>query len=301
MSLLRGQWAFLFKNKWHALGCALLTSIAPQTIWLSVTIIALITLRRGWQDGGWLMAPVMVVNLTVNLLNTTPTFALFNAVLLFVPCYLAAYLLRALESWQAVAWFFIMLVVLMAVIVQNMMPDFVLAQYQYFLKVLRELDPNGPLIGYIDHKPGMNQMIIASYCLGIQAVSLILSSLFSLLLARSIQSRLFYPGEFRQEMLRFRADKLGLLLLTLLVIAAWQQSLMAMSILPLLVFYFLLAGLSLSLNLMTKQKLKYSALILMVPLLFVPFIMLPVFVIFGSLDSLFNFRLYLPSKAAKTL
>jgi len=64
-------------------------------------------------------------------------------------------------------------------------------------------------------------------------------------------------------------------------------------------FYFLLAGLSLGFSVLARKTLMGSLLLLVVPLVLLPFVMLPVYVIFGSLDSLFNFRLYLPTGAGK--
>ena len=295
------QGQFLLKHKWHAMGTAIALALFSYTSWLAVSIIALVTLRRGSRDGAWLLAPVMIVNLTITMLSVSPTLALVNTVLLFIPCYLAACVLRSLESWQAVAWFFILLVSIAMLLVQSLMPDFLMLQYRYLQTVLSDIDTSGPLLAFLDHKTGLNQLMIASYFLGLQTVGVMLSAVFSLSFARSVQSELFYPGGFKREMLAFRGDKIALLLFALLFIAARQQSVLAMSLLPVLIFYFLLAGLSLSLNVFTKQKPRYSAIFMMVSLLIVPFIMLPVYVLFGSLDSLFNFRLYLPSKAAKTL
>ena len=295
------QAQFLLKHQWHAMASAIVLGLFSYTSWLSVAIIALFTLRRGYREGAWLLAPVFMVNLSITMISVSPALALVNAVLLFIPCYLAACILRAQESWQAVAWFFILLAALSLFLVQSLMPDFLLQQYRYLQTLLAEVETNGALITFLDDKTGMNQLMIASYFLGLQTIGVIISAVFNLSFARSIQSQLFYPEGFKREMLTFRGDKLGLLLFAVLLIAARQQSVLAMSILPLLMFYFLLAGLSLSLNLFTKQKSRYSAIFVMVSLLLVPFIMLPVYVLFGSLDSLFNFRLYLPSKAAKTL
>ena len=102
-------------------------------------------------------------------------------------------------------------------------------------------------------------------------------------------------------MLTFRGDKVALLLLVGAFIAANQHNTIAISLLPVLMFYFLLAGLSLSFNVLAKHRPVSSMVLLIASLLILPFIMLPVYVIFGSLDSLFNFRLYLPSDAGKTI
>ena len=176
-----------------------------------------------------------------------------------------------------------------------------MAQFLYFQAALREIQSENALLALINEKSGLNQMILASYLLGLQAVGVFFSASVSLMLARSVQSQLFYPGGFRQEVMAFRGDKVGLLLLVIMFIAAHYQNVLAMCLLPMLVFYFLIAGLSLSFNVLSKQRLLSSTIILVSTLLLLPFVMLPVYVFFGSLDSLFNLRLYLPSDAGKII
>ena len=69
-----------------------------------------------------------------------------------------------------------------------------------------------------------------------------------------------------------------------------------MSLLPLFLFYFLLAGLSLSFKILEKQKPMRATVLLLAALFLLPLVMLPVYVIFGLLDSVFNFRLYARNK-----
>ena len=147
---------------------------------------------------------------------------------------------------------------------------------------------------------GSSQLILANYLFGLQLASLVLSAILPLTLARSVQSQLYYPGGYQQEMYSLRSNKIGLLILVLMLVSANQGKLIAMDILPLLVMYFLFAGLSLSFHALAGKKIRGALLILITPLVLVPFVMLPVYVILGSLDSLFNLRLYLPSTAGKT-
>lgn len=298
---IRKQGQYLLANNRHAMFHATILALLPFTAWLSVAIIALVTLRKGWQDGGRLLVPVTIVTFALSLPSTTVAIAFINALLIFMPCYLAACVLRLTTNWRAVAGFFFLQVIIAVSLVQVLMPDFIMAQYQYLQTVLREVQTDSALLAFINDKAGLNQTIFASYLLGLQAIGVVFSACLSLMLARSVQSQLYYPGGYKQEMLAFRGDKIGLLLLVTLLVAASQQSVFAISLLPLLIFYFLLAGLSLSFNILAKQWPRYTGFLLIATLFLLPFIMLPVYVIFGSLDSVFNFRLYLPSDAGKTI
>ena len=141
--------------------------------------------------------------------------------------------------------------------------------------------------------------MLANYLLGVQAVGVMLSSILSLALARFVQSQVYYPGGFKQEIFNLRGDKVGLVLLLAMMFAANQGNVIAIDVLPALLFYFLLAGLSLGLNVLAMKKPLGSMVLLIAPPLLLPFVMLPAYVIIGSLDSLFNFRLYLPAGVGK--
>lgn len=297
----RKQGEYLLGNKWHALVHAMALALLPYTAWLSVAIIALVTLRKGWREGGWLIIPVMIAHVALSLTSLNAAIGLINTLLTFMPCYLAACALRSTISWRAVSCVFFMQAGLILVMVQLWFPDFVAAQYLYIQSAINEMQSDSVVMSFINDKTGVNQVILAGYFLGLQAVGVIFSATLSLMLARSVQSKLFNPGGFRQEMLMFRGDKIGFLLLAIVTIAAYQQSILAISMLPMLVLYFLIAGLSLSFNVLAKKRPLSSGVFILSTLILLPFIMLPVYVIFGSLDSLFNFRLYLSSDAGKTI
>lgn len=286
------QAKYVLDDKRHAVLHTVMLALLPYTAWLSVTIIALVTLRKGLRDGSLLLASAIIASVCLSLVSTTVTLSLINAVFTFVPCYMAAGVLRLTVSWRAVAGLFLFQVILVVLFLQVFMPDFVMAQYTYLQKIVNEIQTESALLSLINDNNALNQKMLASYLLGLQAVGVVFTSILSLMCARSIQSQLFYPGEFGREMLSFRGDKLGLLLLVVLLIAANQQNVIAMSYLPIFIFYFLMAGLSLSCNVLMKHKPSRSIILLVSSLFLMPFIMLPVYVIFGSLDSLFNFRLY---------
>ncbi len=298
---IRSQGTSLLENKRHALLSVVFLALLPYTAWLSVAIVALVTLRKGWRAGGWLLCWGIMSQIVSSLVYISVSMALVNALLTFIPCYLAAYVLHLTISWRAVAGVFFLQAVVVMLLVQSLMPDFIMAQYLYLQAALREIQSESALLAIINDKTSLNPMILASYLLGLQAIGLVVSAGMSLVLARAVQSQLFYPGGFKREALAFRADKVGFLLLVVVFIAAHYQSVFAMCLLPMLVFYFFLAGLSLSFNVLSKQKPWRSLFLLLVTLVLLPFVMLPVYVIFGSLDSLFNLRLYLPSDAGKII
>jgi len=286
------QAQLLLGNSRYATICAVLLALLPYVGWLALVVIALVTLRKGWQEGLGVLLPVVVMHFSMSLISIPVLPALINTLLVFVPCYLAACVLRFTSSWRAVASSFFLLVFVVAFLLQVCFPGFIIAQFVYVKSLMGTLQGGSAFADLMSGSLGISQVALANYLLGIQSMSVVLSTLFPIMLARSVQSQLFYPGAFKQEMLTFRGHKIGVLILTVVLITALRESALAINLLPLLILYFLFAGLSLSANALAHKKTRGAVIFLVVPLMLVPFVMLPVYVILGSLDSLLNLRIY---------
>lgn len=289
----------LLENSKYAVFLAVLLSVMPYTTWLSLAIIALVTLKKGAREGALLMMPVMIAFLARALLAVPAVPAIINTLLAFIPCYAAACVLGFTVSWRAVAAFFIVLVALSAWLLQAYLPEFIMAQYQFVFAVMNELHPD--LVSkLVSDTHALNPLVLANYLFGLQVLGAVFSAAMPIAMARSVQSQLYYPGGFKQERHALRAHPFGLLLLVVALIAANQNRFIAMNLLPLLVCCFVLAGLSLCLHVLDHKKIRGTSVLLILPVLFLPFVMIPVYVILGSLDSLFNLRSYLPNRAGTT-
>ncbi len=288
----------LLENSRHALLYAGILAVIPYTTFLSLAIISLVTLRKGWREGSLLLMPVMIMFLTSSMFLVPPKIAIFNTLLAFLPCYLAACVLGKTANWRSVAGVFFLFLLLTAVFFHVFLPEFIAVQFQYLSASMGQLNPD--LLSKVLSSNSLNQIALANYLFGLQLVSLVISVIWPLTLARSVQSQLYYPGGYQQEMHSLRDNKVGLLMLVVLLLAVSQGKLIAMNMLPLVVMYFLCIGLSLGFHAFAGKKIRGASLILILPLIFMPFIMIPAYVILGSLDSLFNLRLYLPTSAGKT-
>ena len=305
MTRLRGfvsrQGQFLLENSQHAILASIALAVVPYAVWLSIAIIALVTLRKGWRAGLMVFVPSALVAFAWSQAHTTSVVALLNTLINYLPCYLAACALRYSESWRVVSAVFFLQVALSLFLLQWFAPEFITAQYLYIQAAVGELQAQGVLLDFLHEHAGVGETVLANYLLGLQMVGVVLSAALSLMVARSVQSQLFYPGGFKREILAFRSDKVSLLFLLAVLFAAKQQYLLAVAVMPALLFYFLLAGLSLSVHVLTKKKPLSSFVFLTATLLLLPFVMLPLYVVFGSLDSVFNFREYLRRDAGKTM
>ncbi|KTD20270.1 membrane protein [Legionella lansingensis] len=295
--LLRKQGHFLLENETYAFLYIAMLALIPFASWLSAAIIALITLRKGWVSGFKGVVVGIVSLLVPSLMTLLSTAGIFNALMTFLPCFVMACVLRTTASWRVTAGLMVLLSLLGIALIHGLIPELISEQYRFIMAVLKELEREGTISGLLNNQEAFNPIIIANYVIGIQAVSILLSATASLMLARGVQARLFYPGGYRQEMLTFRASSWGVLLLLITAIGTYYESPLAISSLPILVVYYLCAGMSLGFNILTKGKGIGTFFLLLLPLVLLPFITLPIYVILGALDSLFNFRSRLLLKA----
>ena len=300
--MLGKQGRFLIENDLYALVCIAVLTLIPFAAWLSAAIIALITLRKGWLDGFKGFAVAVLVLIAASIPTTTILSAVVTALIAFLPCYLTAAVLHSTASWRMAGLFIVAQALLGLVLIHWLVPEFISKQYQYFLTILKEMalsSSDDSLNGLLNNKDALSQIVNANYLMGIQAVCVVMTAIASLLLARSVQARLYYPGGFRQEMLMFRASGFGVILLAFVAINAYLRSPLAISCLPMLVTYYLCAGLSLGFSILAKDKDKgiKMLILLIVPLILLPYVVLPIYALCGALDSFFNFRLRLATDA----
>lgn len=98
----------------------------------------------------------------------------------------------------------------------------------------------------------------------------------------------------------FRASRPIVGLFGIAMVGAYLNNLAAISCLPVLSVYLMIAGLCLMFSLTPKKGRAISLALLLIPLVMRPDLMLRVYILFGSLDSMFNFRLRLASKASNS-
>lgn len=269
---------------------AVALSLLPYTNWLSVVIIALITLRKGWREGIVVLVPAVMAHWGCSLATLPMLVALLNTLILFLPCYVAACVLRLTTSWQGVAAFFFLCLCLVALLVQAFLPELIFTQYQYVIEVVKLSNKHSAMSEMLEQATHIDQQVIASFIFGVQLVSVVFSACLSLVMARSMQSRLFNPGGFRQEVLTFRVVKLGLIVGLIMTLSAVKHNVIALMLLPTIVLYFLLAGLSLSANALMRKNTRLVFVLLITPLFVMPFVMVPLYGTLGLLDGLFNLR-----------
>lgn len=291
--ILHKQGTLLLKNQGYAWLLTGLLAVTPFAAWSSLVIIALITLRLGWLAGFKCLAVGLTAVFCFFQIMHLSLDALLTIMLSYLLCYLSACLLRQTASWQVVASFVTLVTTVVLCVIHGFMPQYIMDQYQLLQETFKSLEQES-IASLLANQSIEGQLKLANYLLGIRALSIIFSAISSLLMARAIQSALFYVGGFKKEILAYRGSILGVILLLITAAGAYQNNSAALSCLPIFCVYMMMAGLSLSFNMMVNKGKLLTAVILLGPIFLFPYIALPVYVVLGTVDSLFNLRLRLP-------
>jgi hypothetical protein len=275
-------------------------AMLPFTAWLAVALVGLITLRKGKEAGINILLPAMVAHL-VSLMTIVPLeTAIINVLITFVPVYIAASVLRAKANWSLVFGALMLQSLIGVILMQCFAPDAVVVQYVHFQSLITELPVADQLVQAREYLASLDQLLLAHAFFGIQVLIIAFSATISLLFARFIQSTLFMPGEFKKEIAAFRSGKGALLILTILLIAGYFKTTMAVDLLPIMLFYFFLSGLNLSFIILAQKKI-IAIMLFIVSLIISPFTMCMICSFLGIVDSLFNFRIYFLATARKSI
>lgn len=298
-NFLQKQGNQLLKNQHYAYFLTIILAFIPFFSWVSLSVIALVTLRKGSGEGFKVLVAGVAAAVLASGLHTVLPYEGVAILATFSLGFVAAVVLRNAPDWKVVVSVVTGIVLFLMALIHVFLPGQITEQFQMMLALFRTIAQGESMVRLLDTRTDVNQQLLANYLLGIQVCSIVISALLSLALARYIQSVLFYPGGFRRELLAFRATRFGAVMLFAAAFGAYQHYPIAVSCLPILVVYLMAAGMILFFNVISRKRDLLTIVYLFVPLVLAPYVMLPVYVLFGSLDSLFNFRLRLPLKAGE--
>ncbi len=288
-NFLQKQSLYLLENPKIAWLMSGVFAILPMTTWLALSIMALLILRINWIVG----LKCLIVTLTVSMCcteffgNTSDT--LLEIILTYTACYAFAVLLRIFSSWQIIAISAIIIFMLIITLINLIHPNFAIQEYQILLKLLGNIDQQ-LIIDLLKQRNDFINTVLAHYLLSAKLLSILISAVIPLLFARSLQSQLFYLGGFKKEILEFKAHILILILFVFIAIGAYTNNLYAVSYIPIFFLYMMLSGISFVAFLLSNKKSFISIITIFAPIIIIPYVMLPLYVIFGAIDSIFNLR-----------
>lgn len=299
-SFLLKQGELLFRKQHYALFLVIALSSLPLTGWLSLSIVALMTLRLGALESmKFLFAGIAASLISITMVSVEVNDAVPMIFISYLSVYALACLQRTVASWRFTGMIALLAALIAVVIIHTWAIEYVIRQIQDLVTVFSQIKQAEGLVELLKTATTSADMFLPNYLLGVKAVAEMVSILSAVIIARYVQSLVFYPEGFRKELFAFRASKSIVLLMMICLAGVYVNDTLAFSCLPLLASYLTVAGICVCVNLLAGRKSIVVFIMLALPLITAPTIMLPVYVILGSLDSLFNFRLRVPVKAAK--
>lgn len=289
----------LLSSDTYALTCIAVLAMLPVTAWISASIIALLALRKSWEGSiKGLVAGIFVFaafQMIFNNISVGEGFA--GALVTFIPVYIAALTLSYTASWRVTMEFIICLSMFAISLILWLAPGFVSQLFAPFHEMVKTIQQEAMKAS--TNGNALQPTIISNYYLlgGWVFATVVWSAFISVLFARYVQARIFNPGGLSKEMMNFRASVFAVLLLIMVLIGAYLGNHWAMACLPILVAYFVCASLSVSFYILKKGRGIFTLVIIIIPIMIVPYIMLPIYTMLGAMDSLFNIRKHLPSKS----
>lgn len=286
-NFLQKQGLYLLTNRSYAYLLTALLAVIPFASWLSLSVIALVTLRKGSYEGFKILITGLLLAVLMSSQSSVIPFELPTILATYGLTYISALALRAALDLKMLVAAIAALSILIIILVHGLWPELIIQQLDVLIGLFQKVLPEGQMLQVV-LADKLNKTVLANYLLGIQVLSIVISALSSLMMARYVQSLLFYPGGLRQELLSFKAAKVFVLGLLLTSIGVYYHYPLAISCLPILLVYVMSAGILVLFKLIAKKKDWLTMLFLFVPLIIAPYVMLPIYVLFGSLDSWFN-------------
>ena len=264
--------------------------LIPPLIVFSNAAIALITLRKGWQQGViyTILATATLVILSVALKQQASS-GIIAGLANWLPIVLIASALAMTKSWNKTFQLTLLVGVAGVLLFHLMYQD----AEGYWKPILEQMKPllqqsyqleNGKIDEIINEA--------SSWMTGTFASALAVIAIISLIIARNWQARLYNPGGFGEEFRQIVIGKqFAIALLTGIAIAAITQNQIVMELVMVGVSVFMFQGLSLAHALVKQREMNAGWLVGLYILMFIMLIqMIVLLAAFAIIDSFVDFR-----------
>jgi uncharacterized protein YybS (DUF2232 family) len=288
---MRGLAEYAMSGRRQAILVAVLFGLIPPLYPLSGAVVALVVLRRGVQEGlVVLLWALLAAGLHWVAGNTSPALVLVGVTAL-------AWLLRSTQSWQKV----LLAATVLGLALQFSLPlqPEVSASFTQIIEAMHkeaaaagqpwqipEVTPDGTVVE-VDVTPEQVVMFLMSFYGTVHTLMMI----GALMVARASQARLYNPGGFRQEFHNLRLDPLVMLALFGLVVAGVAGVSPLAELTSLFCVIPIVVGLAVIHAAVASLKLgviwlfiTYAVLVFMSP------VTMPMVILLGFTDSIFDFR-----------
>ncbi len=294
---------FILRGRLQAAAMALIFGFIPLLGWVSVVILALVTLRKGALEGALVLIWAVIPDIVWAAMGN-------HMVLVYgIVCgsffvWLMACVLRYTVSWgmvlKATAIFGIIGVIAVHLFVDDISAYWVAQYHSYYQELVKAANESGALTANDQARmnafaSAMQQQgvvqFMANVSTGVIGAFLLVGSLFNLFLGRWWQAVLFNPEGLRSELYTIRMNYIAACVLLVSTFVAYLGWKWLYDLVPLMLVPFFAAGISLVHNIVSKSKMWlfllivfYGGLIILSPY------SLGVLLVAALVDSFFDLR-----------
>lgn len=279
--IMRGRW----QASGIAIGLAFLSLFMPPISIVSSAAVALVTLRLGAYEGLTVFGISLATLGTLGIVSGNVEFALLYGVVLWLPIWILAILLRAGRQLALAIESAVLLGGIGIVSFSLLKPD----SGEMWKNLLMKMSPPN---ASLDVQPQIE--ILAHYMTGVIAAGTIFGWIFALFLARWWQAQLYNPDGFRTEYLglstskRFALGSMSLIAIAALSSGAIAELAINLSILVVVLYVFV--GTSVCHSLLTPlNQGRYLVIGFYATVFLIPHLLIPVATV-GIVDAWFNLR-----------
>ncbi|MBI5447751.1 MAG: hypothetical protein HY939_03370 [Gammaproteobacteria bacterium] len=281
---------FAMKGRKQAFFLATLFALIPFLGWIGSALMGLVTLRKGPREGFLLLLGLSLADLFYLYFGGIGMgYVLYDSLTNNIPTFLAALYLRRVACWNNLLEMLTYLGLALILLLHLAIPDLThwwglqIAKLSQHLTDLTSSQLNTQIAQHA-----------APYATGLQAVVVISTLLFNLIIARYMQASIYHPGGLKEELYHIHLPKRLAFTLIVITLLPWLHIETAKDLIPLIVFPFACAGLSLFYDFCSKRTRGWAWLISFYALLLLalPYVCL-ILITVGLLDTFYNLRLYL--------
>lgn len=281
---MQGLAAYIMRGPRQAALFATVATIIPLMFWLGAAAVALVVLRfglvRGVSVAVWPMLPAMLWMYWA----ADP-----NALVVIPLAMLMAWVLRSTISWSKTYLAGGAVSLVLGVLAPSLMPATVQLLLDFAQEIYTAMQQSGAFVVEgtgAEVKAAFDMLVLASF-----AATLFGSSVGSVFLARSWQSRLYNPGGWQQEFHQMRLHPMSSVLLAVLFVLLPNFGVSAMFLLLVALTPMLVCGLALMHGIIAKKRMGTHWLVAtyVIVLALMPMSLL-LLALLAMLDSIADFR-----------
>lgn len=267
--------------------CALFPVFYFPTGFIAVIIVGLVTLQKGAQSGVKLLAWVVLPALALLVLRH---WGLVDV--LTLRCFLVfglALLLRQQFTWSFLIEVISVIGMLLIITIHFFVPDLSVWWVTHLTSYLHQVVPASEW--KMTETSAQFATRLAPFASGMTAFFFLASAVLELLIARYWQSAVMGITQFAQEFTQIRAGYASVCAAALLLLMSVLKVSLTLDVLPLVIFPFFWAGLSLlHFIVQRKKQLTFVLILVYAGLLFLPVLIISALSVFALIDVWVNFR-----------